>query len=253
MRRRTATLALAMGLLSLLIAACGGSATPEPSAAPTATPAPTPTATPAPTAEPTATPEPSASVSTGEIGQTGTVSVPEIGFTITLADGWRAIPLTEEGLAAIRDAVPEGSDVADLLESQAGDLAASGLKLWAFDYDTASLADGFASNMNVIAQPAVPGLTPSLLGTLAQAQLEGLEGVSDFSVTDVRLPAGDAVEATYQLDQTLDSGETVSALGTQYYLATDEHIYIVTFTATGEDAVAQAPVFEAMARSIVIE
>ena len=250
-RRRVATVALVTGGLMLAVAACGGGATPAPSSTPTAEPTPTPV--PTATVAPTATPAPSGSAPVGIIGQTGTVSVPDVGFTITLAAGWQAIPLTEEGLAAIREALPEGSDMADLLESQADDLAASGLKLWAFDVESASVASGFTSNMNVIAQPAVPGLTVSLLGTLAQTQLEALEGVSDFSVTDVRLPAGDAVEAAYRLDQTLDSGETVSALGTQYYLASDSWIYIVTFTASGEDATAEASVFEAMARSIEIE
>jgi hypothetical protein len=253
MRRRLVSMWLAPGLLALSLAACGGGATPAPSATPAAAATPTPTPLPTPTATPTDAPQPSASAPSGIAGETGTVSVPEIGFTITLADGWRAIPLTEEGLAAIRAALPEGSDTAALLESQADDLAASGLKLWAFDAAAVSVTDGFTSNMNVIAQPAVPGLTVSLLGTLAQAQLEALEGLSDFSVENVTLPAGDAVVATYRLDQPLASGETVSALGTQYYLASDAYIYIVTFTTTDADAAAQTAVFEAMARSISID
>ena len=79
-----------IGLLALLLAACGTDPTPTP--VPTATPTPEPTATPTPTPEPTATPEPAVSEVSIELGSyfvtPSVASVPAgtVNFTVNNPD-----------------------------------------------------------------------------------------------------------------------------------------------------------------------
>jgi hypothetical protein len=242
--RRSPILALlAFGLSATLgIAACGSAATPAPSPSPTPAPSPSPS--------PAASASPDASSITGA---TGTVTIPGGGLTITLADGWQAYELDAAGLEAIGELFPPDSQIGQLLGGQAGSLAAAGVKLWAIDPRIGSIVDDFAPTLNVIEQPMPAGLTIELLGQLAKAQLEGLDAASDVSVDAVELPAGPAVKATYRLDQPLADGSAISAVGTQYYLANEESLFIVTFTAAAEAADDLAPVFDAMAGSIVID
>jgi hypothetical protein len=237
------TLATALG-----VAACGSAATPTPS--PTPAPSPSPAASPSPSPSAAASPSPDASTITGA---TGTVTIPGGGLTITLADGWQAYELDAVGLEAIGDLFPPDSQIGQLLGGQAGSLAAAGVKLWAIDPRSGSIVDEFAPTLNVIEQPMPAGLSIELLGQLAKAQLEGLDAASDVVVDSVELPAGPAVKATYRLDQPLADGSAISAVGTQYYLANDESLFIVTFTAAAEAADELAPVFDAMAESIVID
>jgi hypothetical protein len=248
---RPTILAAALGLTAALAAGCSGASTPTPEATPTPTGA--PSVAPSPSPSPSPSPAPSASsTEPGVIGSTGTVSVPEIGLTITLADGWQAIPLTEDGLAAIVDAFPEGSQMAQILGQQGGALALAGVKLWALDTEAALRGDTTAGNLNIIAQPAPAGLDVSLLGQLARAQLEALDGTSGVAVEPVALAAGDAVRATYRLEETLADGTTVDVVGTQYYLVSDGRLLIVTFSGATEDADQLAATFEAMADSIAL-
>jgi len=237
-------------VVALAVAACGSASTPAPSPTPVASPS--PLASPSPSPEPSEAASPSAAASSIN-GATGTVTIPGGGLTITLAEGWQAYELDEAGVEAIGELFPPDSQIGQLLGGQAGALAAAGVKLWAIDPREASVVDDFAPTLNVIEQPMPAGLTIELLGGLAKAQLEGLEAASDVTVESVDLPAGPAVKATYGIDQALADGSAVSAVGTQYYLANEESLYIVTFTAPGQAAEELVPVFDAMAESIVLE
>jgi hypothetical protein len=243
--------------LALALAACSGSATPAPSDAPeptataaaSVTTAPDPSPSAAPATSPAATPAPGG----GVIGGTGTVSVPDVGLTLTLPDGWQAVPLTADGLAAILDTLPPGSQVAEILGQQGGSLALAGVRLWAFDVDAAQRGDPFAANLNVIAQPAPAGLTIDLLGSLAEVQLQALEGTSDVEVESIDLPAGPAVRATYRLQQALADGTTADVVGRQYYLVGGERLLILTCSGATTDAAALEATFDATARSIDLD
>lgn len=250
-RRSPVRALLAPALVAVFaVGACGGAATPAPSPSSTPAPSPSPAASPSPSSGAAVSPSPAGSSITGA---TGTVTIPGGGLTITLADGWQAYELDAAGLEAIGELFPEDSQIGQLLGGQAGSLAAAGVKLWAIDPRDASVVDDFAPTLNVIEQPMPAGLSIELLGQLAKAQLEGLEASSDVTVESVELPAGPAVKATYRLDQPLADGSAVSAAGTQYYLASEDSLYIVTFTAASEAATELEPVFDAMAESIVLE
>ncbi len=243
--------------LALAGAGCSGGTSPGPTdgpePTPTAVPSPTATPDPSPSAGPAASPGATPTSDGGVIGSTGTVSVPDVGLTITLPDGWQAVPLTADGLAAILDILPPGSQVAEILGQQGGSLALAGVRLWALDVAAAQRGDPFAANLNVIAQPAPEGLTVELLGSLAELQLQGLDGTSDVGVEPIDLPAGPAVRATYRLQQTLADGTTADVVGRQYYLVGGEQLLILTCSGATADATALEATFDATARSIDLD
>ncbi len=247
--RRVATVGGTLAVLALAIASCGGGATPSPSGAASVAPAsPSPAGSPSPS--PAGSPSASAAASSGVIGTTGTVEIAGEGFRITLPDGWQAIPLDQESIDRISELFPADSVIGQLLKSQAGSLALAGVKLFAIDPRPASVAQGTAPNLNVIVQPKPPGLTVELLGTVAKAQLEAMESFSGVTIDTVTLPAGPAVKATYSVEQSATGGTAVKAVGQQYYLASDDSLFIVTMTG-GSDALAST--FETMAQSIEID
>lgn len=248
-RRPSRRLAAAGPILALIVAACGGGSTPSPSTAAPSAPA-SPSASPSPTPAPSPSPSPSPAASSGAGGTTGTVEIPGKGFRITLPEGWQAIELDQDSIDAITELFPEDSDIGELLKSQAGNLALAGVELFAVDPRPDSLVNGTAPNLNVIVQPKPEGLSVELLGTVAQQQLEAIDAFSGIEVETVTLPAGPAVKATYQAEQALAGGGAVKAVGRQYYLASDDWLYIVTMTGGSDDLSAT---FDEMADSIEID
>jgi len=248
--RRLGSLVSVTAALALIVAACGGAASPIPSTAASAEPAsPSPAASPA--GSPDASPAGSPAASSGVIGETGTVEIAGEGFRITLPEGWQAIEMSQESIAAIGDMFPADSDIGQLLQSQAGSLALAGVKLFAIDSRPGSVVDGFAPNLNVLVQPRPAGLSIELLATVAQQQLSAIDAFSGVTVDSVDLPAGPAIKATYAVSQTRTDGSTVEARGTQYYLASDDSLFIVTMT--GAPAGGPSGTFDEMADSIEID
>lgn len=209
---------------AVTVAACGGTtSTPSPTAAPTTAPtaAPTsaPTDAPTPTVAPTVAPTASAP-ETG--GRTGRIEVADSKFAVTLADGWTEVPLDEDDIDAIVDAIPDDT-LADQLRQQLPLLLASGVKLWAFDLSD----DATGGNLIVIIQPGI--IPVSLLKTIAQqsvAQVPGIEG--EVEVEDVTVDGTDGVIVSYAINQ-----EGVSLNQRQVYVATNAQTYIFTFTDPG--------------------
>ncbi len=242
-RRITARFTLGLSGIALVVAACGGSAAPAsaPSSAPSSVAAsPAVVASAAPTPSPSDSPTASAAVPTpaAAFGQTGRIVVADQGFAITLPDGWTRIPLDPAQIAVFARQFPPNSAIAQLLTSQAGQAAATGIKLWAFDLTPRSATQNFSANLNVIVQPAPVGLSASTLKAIAVGQLEFVHGIVNVAATVVQLPAGEAVRLTYQLDQTLTSGGKIQVAGTQYYLVGPKYLYIATFSCAGANATA---------------
>lgn len=232
-RLRAASL---LAAFALAVAACGGSAAspaPTTTPAPTVAPTPAPTEAPTPTAAPTDTPTASAPV-TG--GRTGRIEVADSGFAVTLADGWTEVPLDEDDIEAIVEAIPDES-IAEQLRAQLPFLLQAGVKLWAFDLS----ADASGGNLIVITQPGI--IPVSLLKTVAEqgvAQVPGIEG--DIAVDDITLDDVDGVVVSYTVVQ-----QGASLDQRQIYVATNEQTYIFTFTDPGGT---QSAALDAMIESI---
>jgi len=231
-------------VFAFVLAACGGGSastapgTTAPTTAPPTSPPPTPVAT-------------SSASPAASLAETGRIDIPDQGFSITLADGWTRIPMDPATLDAFVKQLPPDSDMAKIMTGQAGQLAAAGIKLWAMDLRPDAIAAGFASNLNVIVQPGT-GMDLQVLKAMAKGQLDNISSISNTAMSDVTLPAGDAVKATYDLHQALTNGSTIDVAGTQYYVAGPTNLYILSFSCGGSQVTACQSDTETMIKSLTL-
>jgi hypothetical protein len=220
--------ALSITLLSMAIAACGGS-TPS---TPTVTVGPVTGATPVPTgAEPVASPTPAgAATPAGGLPTTGRIVVADKGFAITLPDGWTRVDVTPEALEAAMEASELDPALAAQYEAQIKSLLGTGLSIFAFGPDPSK-----GTQVTVLALPGM-GLSLDLLDQINTSQLENLaEG--DIVSERITLPAGDAIHYRYALGVEGAGGATLD----QYFILAGSNQLVVTATNASEaDATAIA-------------
>ena len=237
--------------LTTLLAACGGTAS---SGAGTASGAsasvpgqPSPTPSQASSVAP-----PSASSGSGSGPTTGQIHVPEHGYTVTLPDGWKRIPLDKAAVDAIVAQLPPGSEMGRMLSSQAGQLSMSGIDFWAMKLTPDAMTSGFTPNVNVMVQPA-NGLSLGAVKAMAEGQLGNMESISNLHTEDTTLPAGQAVKATYDLNQPTTAGSPIRVSGLQYYLVAGANLYIISLSCGGPDPQICAADFDELIQSLSLD
>lgn len=208
LRAPTAPLVL---IAMLFVAACGGTASPSPSAS-------SPAATSTPTAQPTTGGEPSGEPTAGSsLPTTGRIVVDHQGYAITLADQWERVDMDSDALAEMfeqgADELPEG--MAEMLQTQVGQMAAAGVSVFAFRISDDDVP--FGTSLNVLALPSM-GMSLDMLESLNVGQLETMLGEgAEVSSERVTLPAGEALRISYDLPV---AGST--PVGTLQYLVVGE-------------------------------
>jgi hypothetical protein len=188
-----------------------------------ATVAPTPAATPSPTATPaaTATPAPSSGPVTGSpTGQTGRITLQDVGLTVTLPKGWQSVPLTADDIDKIVAILPPGTLPAGF-EDQIATLMANGLRMFAVDTRGA----GRGATLNVLVIPAVAPL--AFVRTSAKAMLKQLAGVTDIRIRDARFDGREAVRVDYTQALTV-LGMKVKITGVQVWVPLDTETVVLT-------------------------
>jgi hypothetical protein len=228
--------AVSISILTLALAACGGS---TPTAAVTASPA-APATQPPPSVAPSAS-APAAS-SGGQPGAslatTGRIVVADKGYALTLPDGWHRIDVSQSDMEAMMQAagVVDPAVMAQY-ETQIKAMMAAGLSIFAFGPDPSS-----GTNLNVMALPGA-GMSLDLLEQLNTSQIQALAG-GDVTSERVTLPAGEAVHFRYEIKaQGVPSGTSID----QYLLLVGDNQLVVTATnATAEDAASIANSIEAL-------
>jgi len=220
--------ALAITLLSMALAACGGS-TPS---TPTVTAGPVTGATPVPTAaEPVVSPTADgAATPAASLATTGRIVVADKGFAVTLPDGWTRVEVTPEGLDAAMGASELDPALAAQYEAQIKSLLGTGLSIFAFGPDPSK-----GTQVTVLALPGM-GLSLDLLDQINKSQLENLaEG--DIVSERITLPVGDAIHYRYALGVEGAGGATLD----QYFILAGSNQLVVTATNASEaDAAAIA-------------
>lgn len=219
--------------LALLVAACGSTAPVATSTAVAVAPSastaasPTATATVEPTAAPSTTAAPTTSAAAGPTSSgdafvsTGRIEIPDMGFAITLPDGWTRIDLSSADLESLMAAAGETNpELANALTSQMQALVASGLVLFALGPDPTA-----GTNLNVLQIPSA-GLTLDLLEQVNTPQIKSLAS-GDVTAERVKLPAGDAIHYVYALPmQGVEKPVSIN----QYILVGGAKAYIVSIT-----------------------
>jgi hypothetical protein len=235
-------------------------ATPEPEPTNTPTPLPTDTPTPAPTAtavpteDPTETPIPESSTTekatavpqitfdgfeTTELDNGWMqYALPEEGFSVALPPNWLAVQLDPEFMADILGEVGAQNEGAlSMLNSDAMQaMAASGIKLMAFDTDAEMIGRTTPTSLNVLTLE-LPGELPfDVWLNLNEAQLEGLAEEGSLTMEELQVAGQDAAHFHY-------TAQMVNALGQPDHVTLDQYLfldginaYVLTFASQVEVA-----------------
>jgi len=230
--------AVAITLLSIGLAACGGSTPPVTT---TAAP-PVQVTTPPPSAAPSEEASPSVAASAGvpgaSLATTGRIEVADKGFALTLPAGWTRVDVTASDL----DKMMEAAGIADpnlakQYSAQVKAMLAAGLSVFAFGPDPTK-----GTNLNVITLPGA-GLSLDLLEQVNKSQIEAIAG-PNVTVERITLPAGDAIHYRYELTP---QGSTTGTSIDQYLMLVGDNQLVVTATnATAAEATAIANSIEAV-------
>jgi hypothetical protein len=212
----------ALALLAVLAAtsACQGSPGAQGSASAQGTPLTAGTGGPYST---TAGPSIAAPVGSPAAGS-GPVASP---VSMTLADGWRRIDLTETGLQQLIASLGSKNPQ---LTAAVNQLLSSGEYRTLLFYALGNSGSAFLGSVNVAAFVAtfdLDGLAPVMESQMKSA------GASDVTVVHVSLPAGPALRITYSVSVTTPVAVTVS--GRAYVFLAGGEAYQVTFSCNGPD------------------
>lgn len=220
--------ALAITLLSIGLAACGGS---TPSVTTTAAPpvqVTTPPASVAPSEEASPSVAASAGVPGASLATTGRIEVADKGFALTLPAGWTRINLSEGDIAAMIEAA--GSFKPEIAQQYAGQLQAmmaAGMQVFALGPNPTS-----GTSLTVMALPGA-GMSLDLLEQVNTAQIKALTDTG-VDVERVTLPAGDAIH--YHYDVPTAVSPSGSSVDTYLMLVGDNQLVVSVSGATAADA-----------------
>ncbi|MGB8645539.1 MAG: hypothetical protein WCF84_09895 [Anaerolineae bacterium] len=200
----------------------------------TATTVPTPavyTLAPVPTTViPLTTPSPSAVILVIPSGW-NELTVPEENFAIAIPPRWQRLPVNPQELDAslkvIRQSNPE---LANALGARGQELMASGVKLWAFDFDPISLQSKFATNLTVTRQTVVDQVSLDTYVNINVSQIEQLTS-KQGTVDHERLTLGDlpAERVRYNISFQASDGSTGTSAITQYLMIYQDNAFVLTY------------------------
>jgi hypothetical protein len=177
------------------------------------------------------------------------VTAPE-GFNVGLPPGWKSVSTTnaDKAYEALKSANPQ---LASLVKDQLGGSLSSLIKLLAFDTKSPTLAQQFATNMNVVVAPAAGvGLETFLEQNLVQLRkTPGLVGVES---SKLELPSGAAGLVTSQLTVNAPGGAQQVAI-TQYLLVNGTNGYILSFSTLPSFAANYRDAFKQIAETFRFE
>lgn len=236
-------------VVAAMLAGCGGGAPATPTSAPTTPP------TSEPIAEPTATAE-AATNEPQPVADDWTLhTLEEEGVALSLPPGWDAFDLDKEALGDTMEQLRQANpSMADALSGQAEAMAMQGIKFYALDLESPSLADGFATNLNIMHQ--------------VDATLGDLDTAMDQSIAEVEGQFGDALNSeiqkgqvtsasghtlgrlTYDVSLNTPDGKTLPMSMSQYFASAGGGVYIITLTTMADYRGDYFPMFDAIAEGI---
>ena len=172
------------------------------------------------------------------------------GFSLGMPPGWRSVSTTnaDKAFEALRSANPQ---LADIVKDQLGASLSSLIKLLAFDTRSPTLAQQFATNMNVVVAPAA-GIDIDTFLEQNLAQLRKTPGLANVESRRVDLPAGPAGQVTSQLTVNAPGGAQQVAI-TQYLVVNGQKGYIMSFSTLPTSMPAYVDLFQQIAETFRFE
>jgi hypothetical protein len=151
------------------------------------------------------------------------------GFSVGLPPGWNSVS-TKSADDAFNSLKAANPDLANLVKDQLGQSLSSLIKLLAFDVQSPTLAQQFATNMNVVVAPTGTGVSFEAFLQANLAQLRQTPGLgSTLRSENVGLQAGRSAKVTSQLTVNAPGGQQTVAI-TQYLLVNASRGYIISFS-----------------------
>jgi hypothetical protein len=231
-RARLRAVVAGLAVTAVLVAGCGSTNPPTSAPPSVAVPSIAASTPPASAAAPSTA---GASSGTGNLPTTGRIAVADKGYAITLPPAWTRIDLGADGMkdimAAGASALPK--DMQDMLAGQVGQMAASGVSLFAFRQPEGAVAPG--TTLNVLSLPSL-GVPLDTFESLIVTQLKSVVG-QDTEITTGRVtgPAGEFLRLTYDLKVGTSSVGTV-----QYLFSSPSSQYVISCGTPGPVSSVQA-------------
>jgi hypothetical protein len=172
------------------------------------------------------------------------------GFNVGLPPGWTSVSTTDADKAfeALKSANPQ---LANLVKDQLGGTLSSLIKLLAFDTKSPTLAQRFATNMNVVVAPAA-GVDIDTFVEQNLAQLRKTPGLTNVESRKLELPAGQAGQVMSQLTVNAPGGAQQVAIA-QYLVVNGEKGYIMSFSTLPTSMPAYVDWFQQIAETFRFE
>jgi hypothetical protein len=151
------------------------------------------------------------------------------GFSLGLPPGWNSVSTrsADDAFNSLQSANPE---LANLVKDQLGASLSSLIKLLAFDIQSPTLQQRFATNLNVVVAPTGSGVSFDAFLEANIDQLRRTPGLGNTLRSEkISLPAGQAAKITSQLTVNSAGGQQTVAI-TQFLLVNEARGYIVSFS-----------------------
>jgi hypothetical protein len=179
----------------------------------------------------------------------------DVGLALSLPPGWQAFNLDKQTLAATMSEVRKANpSLANVLSSQATALATQGIKFFAVDANSPTLAYGFATNVNVLRQSNEDLGDLDTAMTDAIAEIEKQFGASlDGPILRGKLKSGSGHAVgrlNYNLYMNAPTGDTLGLAIRQYVAAAGGDVYMITCTTLLDYRADYAQTFDTLAESL---
>ncbi|HET9496217.1 MAG TPA: hypothetical protein VFR15_18470 [Chloroflexia bacterium] len=179
----------------------------------------------------------------------------DVGVALSLPPGWQAFNMDKQALtdtiAELRKANPS---IANALSSQVTSLAVQGIKFYAADLYSPSLAFGFATNLNIIrdGSTSIDNLDEAMTEAIAEVEKQ-FAGSLDGPVLRGKLKSGSGHQVgrlSYDVVLNAPGGVSMPLSINQYVASAGGDVYIVTCTTLMANRGDYASTFEAMAEGL---
>jgi hypothetical protein len=175
------------------------------------------------------------------------------GFAIGLPPGWAKFDLSQGDLDTVLATMSQSNpDLANALSGQVASLMAQGIKLYALDQNSAA-GTGFATNLNIIKEPAPGGGDLDQLAKQAMDDVKTELNISQnltFFKNHADLNSGPAERVMYSLNMNMPNGQPLSVAFTQYLAINSGSAYILTYTTTDAQSSQYLSTFDKSAKTM---
>jgi hypothetical protein len=169
------------------------------------------------------------------------------GFSVYLPPQWNSVSTksADDAFNSLNAANPQ---LANLVKDQLGASLSALIKLLAFDTQSPTLAQQFATNMNVVVAPTGSNISFDQFLQLNVEQLRQTPGLAGLRQERVGLPAGESAIVSSQLTVNAPGGGQTVAI-TQYLLVSEARGYIISFSTLPANVAGYSPLFREIAET----